>query len=100
MIAEATANARAGAEQFAADSGSRVGAIRRANQGVFQILARDDIPGVQEGKEINKTLRVVSTLEYLMEEKGREPTGARPRRLSSAKPRDYRANQIGRAACR
>ncbi|HEY9539225.1 MAG TPA: SIMPL domain-containing protein [Kiloniellaceae bacterium] len=68
MIAEATANARAGAEQFAADSGSRVGAIRRANQGVFQILARDDIPGVQEGKEIHKTLRVVSTLEYLLEE--------------------------------
>src|SRR3546814_15230217 len=86
MIAEATANARAGAEQFAADSGSRVGAIRRAHQGVFQILARDDIPGVQEGKEIHQTLSVVSTLEYLLEEKGRQPTGGRPRRLSAVKP--------------
>lgn len=68
MIAEATASARAGAEQFAAESGSRVGGIRRANQGVFQILPRDDIPGAQEGKEIHKTLRVVSTIEYLLEE--------------------------------
>lgn len=68
MIAAATANAREGAEQFAADSGSRVGTIRRANQGVFQILPRDDIPGAQEGKEILKTLRVVSTIEYLLED--------------------------------
>lgn len=68
MIAEATASARTGAEQFAADSGSRVGAIRRASQGVFQILARDDIPGVQQEKEIHKTVRVVSTIEYLLED--------------------------------
>ncbi|MEQ9606113.1 MAG: SIMPL domain-containing protein [Kiloniellaceae bacterium] len=68
MIAQATANARAGAEQFAADSGSRVGGIRRANQGVFQILPRDDIPNAQEAKQILKTVRVVSTLEYLLED--------------------------------
>src|SRR3546814_6951561 len=37
MIAEATKAACAGAEQFAADSGSSVGAIRQANQGVFTI---------------------------------------------------------------
>lgn len=64
MIAAATANAREGAEQFAADSGSRVGGIRRANQGVFQILPRDAVQGVQEGKQIHKTVRVVSTIEY------------------------------------
>jgi hypothetical protein len=64
MIAEATANARAGAEQFAADSGSRVGGIHRANQGVFQILPRDDVPGLQEAKQIHKTVRVVSTIDY------------------------------------
>jgi len=64
MIAAATANAREGAEQFAADSGSRVGGIRRANQGVFQILPRDDIPNAQEAKNILKTVRVVSTIEY------------------------------------
>ncbi|MGF1628434.1 MAG: SIMPL domain-containing protein [Kiloniellaceae bacterium] len=68
MIAEATASARAGAEQFAADSGSRVGGIRRANQGVFQILPRDDIPGAQEQKSVHKTLRVVSTIEYNLED--------------------------------
>jgi uncharacterized protein len=68
MIAEATASARAGAEQFAADSGSRVGGIRRANQGVFQILARDDIPGLQQEKEIHKMVRVVSTIDYMLED--------------------------------
>lgn len=68
MIAAATANAREGAEQFAADSGSRVGGIRRANQGVFQILPRDDTQNVQEPKQIHKTVRVVSTIEYLLED--------------------------------
>ena len=37
MIAEATANARAGAEQFAKDSGSAIEGIQRASQGLFQI---------------------------------------------------------------
>ena len=68
MIAEATTSARAGAEQFAADSGSRVGGIRRANQGLFQILPRDRAPGLREAKQINKTVRVVSTIEYLLEQ--------------------------------
>jgi hypothetical protein len=68
MIAEATTGARAGAEQFAADSGSRVGGIRRANQGLFQILPRDQAPGLQESTQIHKTVRVVSTVEYLLEE--------------------------------
>lgn len=67
MIAEATANARRAAEQFAKDSGSRVGGIRRANQGVFVILPRDQAPGIQEGAQRRKTVRVVSTLEYLLE---------------------------------
>jgi len=66
MIAEATKRAREGAEQFAADSGSRVGGIRRASQGLFQILARDDTPGTSEQRQINKTVRVVSTVDYLL----------------------------------
>src|SRR5699024_11238046 len=41
MIAEATKNARSSAQQFARDAGSELGGIRRANQGIFQILARD-----------------------------------------------------------
>jgi hypothetical protein len=66
MIAEATARARESAEQFAKDSQSRLGGIRRANQGVFEILARDQAPGVQEGSQIKKTVRVVSTVEYFL----------------------------------
>jgi hypothetical protein len=66
MIAEATRQARAGAEQFAADSHSRVGAIRRANQGVFQILPRDPVPGLVEQRQIDKRVRVVSTIDYYL----------------------------------
>lgn len=66
MIAEATKRAREGAEQFAADSGSHVGGIHRANQGLFQILARDDTPGTTEQRQVNKTVRVVSTVDYLL----------------------------------
>lgn len=68
MIAEATKNARAGAEQFAADSGSRLGGIRRANQGLFQILPRDPVAGTMEEKQVDKTVRVVSTIEYYLED--------------------------------
>jgi hypothetical protein len=66
MIAEATKNARAAAQQFAADSGSSLGPIRQASQGVFQILPRDAAPGQSEEKQIVKTVRVVSTVEYLL----------------------------------
>jgi hypothetical protein len=68
MIAEATASAREAAEQFAKDSGSRLGGIRQANQGIFQILPRDRAPGVMEESQVNKTVRVVSTVEYLLED--------------------------------
>ena len=67
MIAEATANARRAAEEFAADSGSRLGKIRRANQGVFVILARDRAPGIDEQGQRQKTIRVVTTIEYFLE---------------------------------
>ena len=66
MVAEATRNARASAEQFAKDSGSALGGIRSASQGVFQILARDEAPGLQEPYQIAKRLRVVSTVEYFL----------------------------------
>ena len=68
MIAEATAKARRGAEQFARDSGSPLGGIRRANQGVFVLLPRDRAPGISEQSQIHKTVRVVSTIEYYLEE--------------------------------
>lgn len=66
MIAEAMASARAGAEQFATDSASRVGGIRRANQGVFVILPRDETDGVWEPTQLNKKVRVVSTIDYYL----------------------------------
>lgn len=66
MIAEATRSARAAAEQFAADSGSRLGGIRTASQGLFQILPRDAAPGEIESRQISKTVRVVSTVEYAL----------------------------------
>ena len=64
MIAEATARAREAAEQFARDSHSPLGGIRHANQGVFEILPRDQAPGITEGSQIDKVVRVVSTVEY------------------------------------
>jgi len=51
MLAEATANARKAAEQFARDSGSDVGGIRRANQGIFVIIPRDRVPGIMESNQ-------------------------------------------------
>jgi hypothetical protein len=67
MIAEATALAREAATQFARDSGSELGGIRRASQGVFEILPRDRAPGIAEEGQLEKTLRVVTTVEYLLE---------------------------------
>jgi len=66
MLAEALANAREGAAKFAEDSGAQVGSIRRANQGIFQILPRDRAPGLYEPGQINKTVRVVSTVDYAL----------------------------------
>lgn len=67
MIAEATAAAREAARQFAADSETELGGIRSANQGVFVILPRDDAPGIQEQAQLEKTVRVVVTIEYYLE---------------------------------
>ena len=76
MITEATRNARAAADRFAADSGSRVGSIRQANQGVFSILpadqASDNEPneysgGYNGGSSIIKTVRVVTSVQYYLD---------------------------------
>jgi len=67
MIAEATARAREAAAQFARDSGSALGGIRRANQGMFEILPRDRAQGITEEGQLQKTVRVVSTVDYNLE---------------------------------
>ena len=61
MIAEATKDARRAAEQFAQDSGSKVGAIRTAQQGLFSIEDRD-----QFSPQL-KRIRVVTTVDYYLE---------------------------------
>lgn len=66
MIAQATARAREAAEQFAQDAGSSLGDIRRANQGYFEILPRDQALGISEASQVFKTIRVVTTVEYLL----------------------------------
>lgn len=60
LIADATANARQAAEQFALDSGATVGGIRSANQGQIDITARD-----QSSPQVKK-VRVVTTVEYFL----------------------------------
>jgi hypothetical protein len=60
MIEEATQSAREVAVKFAQDSDSRLGKIKRANQGQFSIEDRDkNTPYV-------KKIRVVSTVEYYL----------------------------------
>jgi len=62
LIAEATSNARKSAEQFAKDSGARIGGIRNANQGVISIENRD------AGSPQIKKIRVVTTVDYFLKD--------------------------------
>jgi uncharacterized protein len=76
MITEATRNARAAADRFASDSGSKVGSIRQANQGVFSILPADqgsdtsepgEFAGNSADSSLMKTIRVVTTVQYYLD---------------------------------
>ena len=76
MITEATRNARAAATRFAQDSGSEVGPIRSANQGVFSISAASASSssgdnnagdfGTQADSSVMKKIRVVTTVDYYL----------------------------------
>jgi uncharacterized protein len=75
MITDATRNARSSADRFAADSGSQVGSIRSASQGVFSISAADSVAaGGDDGggggdsgdASIMKKVRVVATVDYYL----------------------------------
>lgn len=76
MITDATKNARAAADQFASDSGSKVGAIRHASQGLFTITERDQAASGEtaggghyfaRASDPNKRVRIVVTIDYLLE---------------------------------
>jgi hypothetical protein len=76
MITEATRNARAAADRFAADSGSKVGSIRQAYQGVFSISAADEGGGTGEpgdsgesssDSRLMKNVRAVTSVEYYLD---------------------------------
>jgi hypothetical protein len=68
MVAEATRDARAAAEQFAKDSNTRVGGIKSATQGYFSVEARD---GEQAGYGVADTpfkkVRVVTTVDFYLD---------------------------------
>ena len=67
MLEQATQNAKQAADEFAKSSGSIVGKIKTANQGVFSILPREQVPGANETDQIEKTIRVVSTIVYYLD---------------------------------
>jgi hypothetical protein len=72
MIAQATRDARRGAEQFAKDSGADLGGIRHAAQGYFSIGSRDGDAG-GEGRPAGggdtpfQKVRVVTTVDFYLD---------------------------------
>lgn len=75
MLEEATRSARLAADQFAINSGSKLGKIKHASQGVFQILSTDTSNNQQNYSQemeqegsVNKTVRVVSSIDYFLEQ--------------------------------
>ena len=75
MITEATRNARTAAERFAADSGSKVGTIRQASQGLFTIASADAASGEgnagmggSSNASILQKVRVVTTIQYYLQQ--------------------------------
>lgn len=67
MIAEATKDARKGAEQFARDSGASVGGIKTATQGYFSIIPRDgDNYASPASASPFQKVRVVTTIDFYL----------------------------------
>lgn len=61
MIEEAVANARATADQFVKNYGSKLGKIITADQGTFSIYSKDDDPSMMK-------IRGVATITYSLED--------------------------------
>ncbi|MCA9404441.1 MAG: SIMPL domain-containing protein [Candidatus Omnitrophica bacterium] len=65
MLREATKNARLAANEFAANAGVKVGGIRSARQGGFNI--RDAGEEYGDTRKIDKMVRVVTTIDFYLE---------------------------------
>lgn len=74
MLETATQSARLMGEQFAKNSGSKLGKIKHANQGVFQILNPDTSSAASQGGgfgeagSIDKQIRVITSIDYFLVE--------------------------------
>jgi len=70
LIAAATQNAQSRAEEFVKNGNARIGAMRSASQGAFYILRAgdsvdaSDYGGAYDRSTVDKTARVVVTVEY------------------------------------
>ncbi len=64
MLKEAAENARIAANEFAKNAGVKVGKIREANQGGFQIT--DFGEQYSDTTKVNKTVRVVNTITFYL----------------------------------
>jgi hypothetical protein len=75
MLQEATQNARKAALEFTRESNVTLGSLKKANQGLFTIVDRDDSVSAQTGEggyganvnDIYKKVRVVVNIEYSVE---------------------------------
>ena len=70
MLTEATKNAENAAKQFAIESNTKLGKLKKANQGLFTILDRDQSLSGQDGyyamtgSDMYKRVRVVVNIDY------------------------------------
>ncbi len=71
LLGEATKNAKLRAEELAKNSGSEVGTLKYASQGVFQItpVNSTDVSdyGIYDTSTIDKSIKAVVTIEYSIE---------------------------------
>lgn len=65
MIANATKDARRAADQFAKDSGAKIGSIRNASQGYFSV---ESLSAIEGQTSLNQRVRVVSTIQFYLGE--------------------------------
>jgi uncharacterized protein len=66
LLTEATQRAREAAQNFATQSGARVGGIQSASQGVIEVNPAVDIPNASGDSQIDKKVRVVTTITYFL----------------------------------